>query len=88
MLQALSAELALMFLPQPRGEFVVRPAITAYETLTHSTGRAECLLLGSKADIAPWPRAKSSGHLLGPASASLRRLSGSRVTQDNLNAAV
>ena len=37
-LQALSPELALMFLPQPRGEFVVRPAITAYETLTHSTG--------------------------------------------------
>jgi hypothetical protein len=37
-LQALSPELALMFLPQPRGEFVVRPAITAHDTLTHSTG--------------------------------------------------
>ncbi len=49
MLQALSPELALMFLPQPRGEFVVRLAITAHDTLTHSIG----LTIGSM-DVCYW----------------------------------
>ncbi len=49
MLQALSPELALMFLPQPRGEFVVRLAITAHDTLTHSIG----LTIGSM-DASYW----------------------------------
>ena len=53
-LQALSSELALMFMPQPRGEFVVRPAITVHDTLTHSTG----LTIGSM-DVGYWGQ---SGH--------------------------
>ncbi len=54
-LQALSPELALMFLPQPRGEFVVRLAITAHETPTHITGPtigSMDVCFGGKADMA------------------------------------
>ena len=38
-----------MFLPQPQGEFVVRLAITAHDTLTYSTG----LTIGSM-DVRFW----------------------------------